>query len=247
LKVYHIAYEPSYGSVDIHIWTKCTLDCRACYTNWELYDFGLYDDALEDIKNRERQAPPDKFLSYDEVIAYLKPLEIKYAVFMGTEAALDPELPQLAKELHEKWNSYNILLTNGMVMPNLEDIDQVIFSLKAYSEDVFKAYTGRSNKTALKNFEAIAKAGKNLHAEVVYIPELIEADEVERVAQFVASVDPNISFRIDAYFPVPECPWRAATNEEVEIAAERAKKHMDNVTILTLDMKRIGDKAVRVY
>lgn len=247
MKVYHIAYEPSYGSVDIHIWTKCTLNCRACYTNWELYDFGLYDDALEDIKNRTRTVAPDKFLSYDEVINYLKPLKIKYAVFMGTEAALDPELPKLAKELHENWNSYNILLTNGVVMPNLDDIDQVIFSLKAYTEEVFNAYTGRSNKTALENFANIAKTGKNLHAEVVFIPELIEADEIEKVAQFVSSVDPKIPFRIDAYFPVPECPWRAATNAEVEEAADRARKYMENVTILTLDMKRIGDKAVKVY
>jgi pyruvate-formate lyase-activating enzyme len=247
LKVYHIAYEPSYGSVDIHVWTKCTLDCQACYTNWELFDFGLYDDALDDIKNRQRQEPPDKFLTYDEVIAYLEPLEIKFAVFMGTEAALDPELPRLAKELHDRWKSYNILLTNGIVMPDLKDIDQVIFSLKAFSEDLYREYTGRSNKSALRHFREIAETGINLHAEVVLIPELIEGDEIEKVAEFVATVNPEIPFRIDAYFPVPECPWRAANNQEVEEAAERARKHVNNVTILTLDMKRIGDKAVRVY
>lgn len=247
MKVYHIAYEPSYESVDIHIWTKCTLDCRACYTNWELYDFSLYDDATTEIMNRERQTPPDKFLTYDEVINLLTPLKIKYAVFMGTEAALDPELPRLTKELHERWRSYNILLTNGIVMPDLTDIDQVIFSIKAFSEEIYRKYTGRNNKSALKNFAEIARMGKNLHAEVVLIPELIEAEEIEKVAEFVASIDPNIPFRIDAYFPVPECPWRAASNAEVEYAAELAKKHMKQVTILTLDMKRIGDKAVRIF
>lgn len=247
MKVYHIAYEPSYGSVDIHIWIKCTLDCQACYTNWELYDFSLYDDATTEIMTRQRQTPPDKFLTYDQVMELLEPLEIKYAVFMGTEAALDPELPRLTKELHEKKHSYNILLTNGVVMPDLTDIDQVIFSIKAFSEDIYRKYTGRSNKSALKNFAAIAKMGKNLHAEVVFIPDLIEADEIKKVAQFVASVNPEIPFRIDAYFPVPECPWRAANNAEVEFAAELAKQHMKNVTILTLDMKRIGDKAIQIY
>jgi pyruvate-formate lyase-activating enzyme len=166
---------------------------------------------------------------------------------MGTEAALDPELPRLTKELHEKWGAYNILLTNGIVMPDLADIDQVIFSIKAFSEDIYRKYTGRNNKPALKHFADIAKMGKNLHAEVVHIPELIEADEIEKVAKFVASVNPEIPFRIDAYFPVPECPWRAASNAEVEYAAELAKKHMKNVTILTLDMKRIGDKAIKIY
>jgi len=247
LKVYHIAYEPSYGSVDIHIWTKCTLDCQACYTNWELYDFSLYDDATTEIMTRERTTPPDKFLSYNKVIELLKPLEIKYAVFMGTEAALDPEFPRLTKELHEKWHAYNILLTNGIVMPDLTDVDQVIFSIKAVSEDIYRKYTGRSNKPALKHFAEIAKMGKNLHAEVVLIPELIEAEEIEKVAKFVGSIDPNIPFRIDAYFPVPECPWRPASNQEVEHAAELAKKYMNKVTILTLDMKRVGDKAVRIF
>ncbi|AGG07687.1 MULTISPECIES: radical SAM protein [Dehalococcoides] len=249
MKVYHLAYEPSYHSMDFHFWTECNLKCRGCYTNYEVYDFGLLDDPVAEIITRERQAPPTKFLTFDQVMEKIDGYTIKYAVFLGTEAVLDPELPKLAKAVHEKYGSYNILLTNGIRMPDLTDIDQVIFSLKAYSEDIYRDYTSRSNKSALENLKKIhASLGeRKLHVEVVYIPDYIAKDEIEKVAQFLASIDKDMSFRIDAYFPIPGCPWRAANKEEVEEAAEVARKYLNNVVVLTLDMKRIGDKAVKVF
>ena len=78
------------------------------------------------------------------------------------------------------------------------------------------------------------------------IPGLIDEYEVEKVAEFIADIDPEIPYRIDAYFKVPDCPWEDATNEEVEHAAELARKHLKHVSYLTLDMKRIGDKALRI-
>ncbi len=247
MKVYHIAYEPSYQSVDFHFWTGCNLQCRGCYLNYEKLDFGLLDDPVAHIAIQERESPPQKFLSFDEVMAYVEPLKIKYAVFMGDEAALDPELPKLAKTLRQKFKSYNIILTNGRKMMDLENIDEVIFSIKAISEDIHRDYTGHSNKIILENFAKIYHTGKKLQAETVLIPEYFDPKEVERVAKFVASVDKDITFRIDSFFEVPGCPWRSATKEEVEEAAALAKKHLNNVTCLTLDMKRLGDKAVKVF
>lgn len=247
MKVYHIAYEPTYKSLDIHFWSKCNLDCRGCYTYYEKYDFGLIDDPVGEIATKPRESPPIRFLSFEQVMELLKGLEIKYAIFMGTEATLDPELPKLAKALHEKFHSYNIILTNGLKLTDMEHIDEVIFSIKAYSEDIHRDYTGKSNKKILGNFVKIYKMGKKMQAETVLIPDYIDAKEVECVAKFVASVDENITFRIDAYFPVRGCPWRAATKEEVAEAAELARKYLNNVTCLTLDMQRIGDKAVRIF
>ncbi len=248
MKVYHIAYEPSYKSLDIHFWTKCNLGCLGCYTNYEKLDFGLMDDPVSEIAQKPQpETEPERFLSPEEVMERLNGLEIKYAVFMGTEAALDPELPVLAKALHEKFNSYNIILTNGLKMTDMEHIDEAIFSIKAFSDDIHQKYTGRSNKKILENFRKMAQLVKKLQAETVFIPDYIDAQAVERVARFVASVDKNITFRVDDYFPVPGCPWRAATKEEVEEAARLARKHLDNVPTLTLDLKRVGDKAVRIF
>ena len=246
MKVYHIAYEPEYRSADIHFWTACNLKCRACYTRFEILDFGLYDDPITRIADKSPESPPQQFLTLSEVMAKLEGLFLERAIFIGTEPILDPEMPQLARALHQKFGCYNVLLTNGVHLGDLSDIDEVIFSIKAASPVQHLAYTGRDNHCILENFSLLARQGIKMQAETVLIPGLIDTAEVERVAEFVAGVDPTIPLRIDAYFPVPGCPWRAALREEVEVAAELARRHIQKVSVLTLDMKRTGDKPLRL-
>jgi pyruvate formate lyase activating enzyme len=246
MKVYHIVYEPTCKSVDIHFWTACNLRCRACYTKFETLDFGLYDDPIAHIAGKPLEAPPTKFLSHDEVMAVLKGLAIERAIFIGTEPTLDPEMPLLAASLHREFSAYNIMLTNGCIVPDLNDIDEVIFSLKAITPEIHVTYTGAGNFQILENFRRLYRSGKKMQAETVLIPGHIEAAEIEKVAAFIASVSPDIPLRIDAYFPVPGCPWRAATREEVVAAAELAKNHVRKVACLTLDMKRTGDKPLLI-
>jgi pyruvate-formate lyase-activating enzyme len=247
MKIYHIAYEPAFKSVDIHFWTKCNLGCRACYTDYEKLDFGLIDNPIAKINSKPKESPPTHFLSLADTVTLLKDINIERIIFMGIEPTLDPELPALAKAIHSKFNCYNIILTNGLKLTNLEHIDEVIFSIKTLSEGLHRDYTGKSNKAILRNFRVIYDSGKRLQAETVLIPNYIDRYEVEHIAKFIGGVDSNIPLRIDAYFPVGDNPWRAATAREVEAAAELAKKHLNKVNCLTLDMKRIGDKSVRLF
>jgi pyruvate-formate lyase-activating enzyme len=166
---------------------------------------------------------------------------------MGTEASLDPEMPALAASLHREFHSYNILLTNGFKAADMRDVDEAIFSLKAISPELHQDYTGRGNSTILKNFAALERSGKNLQAETVLIPGYIDSAEIERTAEFISGINREIKLRIDAYFPVGDNPWRAATSDEVEEAVRRARKYLKNVSCLTLDMKRIGDKPLRLF
>jgi len=46
MKIYHVVYDPSFKSVDIHFCTKCTLVCRTCHTCFETLDFGLFDNPI---------------------------------------------------------------------------------------------------------------------------------------------------------------------------------------------------------
>ena len=248
MKVYHLVYEPSFKSLDIHFWTSCSLNCRGCYTRFEKLDFGVIDDPVGKIAARSQpDEPPRRFLSLNELMSLIEDKEIKYAIFMGTEASLDPDLPRLAKALHQKFNCHNILLTNGVVLTDMEHIDEIIVSIKAISDDLHKDYTGRSNKKVLQNFVKIYRAGKKLQAETVLIPDYVDATEVEHIARFVASVDPEITLRVDAYFPVPSCPWRAATKEEVEKAAELARKHVKKVSCLSMDLEWQGERPKQIF
>ena len=247
MKIYHIAYEPTFRSLDIHFWTKCNLSCQACYTHYEKRDLGLLDDPIAGITQRPREKQPKRFLTLTEVISRIENLEIERAIFMGTEPTLDPEMPALAQALHHRFKCYNIILTNGLKAFDLKHIDEVIFSIKALSGELHCDYTGRSNKMIIRHFLAIYNSGKKLQAETVLIPDYIDKYEVERIAKFIADIDPNIPLRIDAYFPVGDNPWRAATASEVEAAAKLATKFLNKVNCLTLEMKRIGDKSVRIF
>ena len=247
MKIYHIAYEPAFRSLDIHFWTDCNLSCRACYTDYEKLDFGLIDDPIAKINTKPKESLPTRFLSLTEVMALIKDIDIERVIFMGTEPSLDPELPALTEALHHKFNCYNIMLTNGLKLTSLEHIDEVIFSIKAFSEGLHRDYTGKSNKVILRNFVTIYGSGKRLQAETVLIPDYIDKYEVERIARFIGGVGSSIPLRIDAYFPVGDNPWRAATAMEVEAAAGLTRKHLNKVNCLTLEMKRIGDKSVRIF
>ena len=167
---------------------------------------------------------------------------------MGTEAVLDAELPRLCRYLKEEKGAYNLVLTNAVALAaDMTHIDEFIISLKAMDAQVHQYYTGRNNAGIKENFQKIHALGKKIQAECVLIPGLVGKEEVAEIARFVGSVDPNILLRIDAYFPVPGCPWGPATNEEVEEAAAMAKKYVKNVNCLMLDMKRIGEKAVKIF
>lgn len=246
MNIFHITYEPTYRTLDLHFW-KCNLNCRGCYKNYEIYDLGLIDNAIEKMATKSLAQEPERFLSYDEVIRLTEELEIKYAIFMGTEAAIDPELPRLARALHNRHDSYNILLTNGLKLTDMTDIDEIIFSLKAFSDDIHREYTGKSNKKILINFKKIYDTGKKLQAETVLIPKYIDSKEVGELAGFVGGIDKDLTFRVIGYFPVPGCPWRAATGEDVEKAAELARKHLNNVTCMTSEMKGDNWKPKRIY
>ncbi len=247
MRVYHIVYEPSFRSATIHFWTECNLKCRGCFCNYEKLDFSLVDNWVDEVVKRNPQDPPTRFLSLEEVLGLLQKLDIERAIFIGTEPSLDPELPALARELHKRFNSYNIMLTNGLKLIDLTHIDEVVFSIKAVSDNIYRSYTGHSNKKMLENFKTIYNSGKKMQAECLLIPRMIDAQEIEKVAIFIANIDKNITLRIDGYFKVGNCPWPAATSDNVTRAAELARKYLNKVNYLTGDMELKGEKPVRIF
>lgn len=233
MNVYHITYAPMVKTVHLHFW-GCNLICRACLLKKEIYDCHLAetrDGIFKGIKKRPQI--PERFLDLAEVMQILGKLGVSRVVFMGAEPAIDRQLPQLAGALHREFVSYNILLTNGLRLPSLEAIDEVVFSLKAHTNELHRHYTGKSNKKAMENFVSLYNSGIKLRAESVLIPEYIDYLETENIAKFIAEVDKSIPYRIDAYIPISDNPWRRPTLQEMERAVSIARKYLLNVSCLT--------------
>jgi len=244
--IYHITYAPEAKNVSLHFW-GCNMRCRGCLCQKEIYDCHL-EETKDTIFEEVKQAPakPTRFLNSGQVWEILRNLDFSQVIFMGMEATLDPEFPRLAETLHREFRSYNISLTNGLKLAPLNDIDEVVVSIKAYRDELHQDYTGVSNKEILENFAKIHSLGKRLRAESVLIPDYIDSAEVEHVAHFIASVDSAIPYRIDAYFPAGKNPWRRAKPEEVEAAVAVARKYLLNVSCLKGDEK-LKYKVVQIY
>jgi len=244
--IYHISYAPEAKSLCLHFW-GCNMSCRGCLCQKEIYDCHLKEtkDAIfEETKKSTEE--PTHFLNFQEVKEILEDLDFSQVIFMGMEPTIDTRLPRLAEALHKKFQSSNILLTNGLRLIPMDYIDEVVLSIKAYRDDLHRDYTGVSNKKVLENFVRIYSSCKRLRAESVLIPDYIDCSELERIAEFIASIDKSIPYRIDAYFPAGENPWRRAQPEEVEAAVTAAKKHLLNVSCLRGD-EELKYEVMRIY
>ena len=247
LRVYHVVYEHTFKSIIFHHWTDCNLKCRGCYCKVEKLDFSLLPDWQMRLATNPPEMPPEKLLSFDEVVVLTDGLDIDRAIFIGVEPSLDPGLPTIAKEMKLRYNTYNILFTNGVSLPDLSDIDEVIFSLKAVTPKLYKDYTGGDNRKSMANFRKIYNMGRKLQAEITLIPGVIDASEIEKVAEFITSVDKNIPLRVTGFIKLSGVDFRAPTGAEVETAAVLAKKHLKTVNYLSGEMPRTGEPPIRLF
>ena len=221
MNVYHITYAPKTKTANLHFY-GCNFSCLGCIRKKTLYDVHL------------KTQPKGKicYLNLDEVLRILDRLGARKVILMGGEPTVDPELPTLTKKLRAS-GIHSVLLTNGHELNEelLENVNEICVSIKAYSDELHRKFTGKSNKNALKNFRKIYNSGVSLSSESIYIPGLIEAEEIKKITQFISSINSEIPYHIDAYIPVNDL-WRAPTSQEIENAVREARKHLKNVTYL---------------
>ncbi|MEW6162219.1 MAG: radical SAM protein [Nitrospirota bacterium] len=235
--VYHITYTPELKEICLYLDGGCNFSCHGCISKYHPEDCHL-EEMPRETKN--------KTLSEEEVISYLEPLSSKRVIFLGWEATQDRDFLPLARILKERFSTHNIFLTNGYEFIEDKAIDEVCVSIKAVTPSLFKDFTGKSNPIkVLKNFRRHYST-YILRAESVFIPDYIDLNEIGKIAQFIASVDPSIPYRIDAYIPIREDRFRRPTEEEMEKAKAVAEKYLKNVSILHRGVK-IKYKVERIY
>lgn len=228
--VYHISYHEGLKSA-VLFFKGCNFRCKGCLRKTIKFDCHL---------NEEIKVDKIRFLRINEIVDILSQVDLKTLVFEGEEPTVDKNLGNLCKAIDNKLNVDKILITNGYIMPPL-CFEVVEISIKAITKKIHEYYTGRSNDRVLENFRKCYELGANLMAETVYIPNLVDLDEIDKISRFIASVDPLIPLRIDAYWPVvKELPWRSPRREEILKAVEIAKRHLKNVKYLTSEFETIG-------
>ncbi|NYB27810.1 MAG: radical SAM protein [Methanobacteriaceae archaeon] len=212
MAIYKISYSEEFKRANIHNY-GCNFNCR-----WCSYKLG----------NRPK---PNRFLDLEKIKEILSRLDIERVHFVGGEVSTYSLLEKVADFAKNDLGIYTkIGHSNGYNLPP-KSIDAISVSIKSLSEDFYIKYTGKSNKPVLENFQTVYELGIEVDASSVYIPELIDHDEIEEIVTFIADIDPKIPYHITGYIPVPGAPWRTPTWDEIVKAQEIAEDYLQQVEV----------------
>lgn len=177
-----------------------------------------------------RYPPPTRFLSIDEIKKLLKTVVLEKLNFMGGEPSIAKELPELLEYAKNELSAKTFLgHTNGSLLP-IKNLDGANVGLKAWDKKVHLKYTGREKDKIFDNFLRAFESGMELKANVVFVPHLVDLDQIEAIAEWLSKLSIEIPFHIMGYIPVPGQPYTRPTLEQMATAARICEKHLKNVT-----------------
>ncbi len=129
--------------------------------------------------------------------------------FTGGDLTCSPEFYiKCTERIKSETDLWVLIETNGYgltpkTLDELKDagVDSFWLDIKAFDSGDHKWLTGCFNRHILRLPEEIVKRGFVLEVLSLYIPKLIETDQLRKIAQLIFDVDPEIPFTILAFFP----------------------------------------------
>ncbi len=216
---FKITYNEKYRFATLHNF-GCTFRCPVC-------SYKLRSGA--DGKSGQSYPRPQRFLSVDEMKQVLQSVAIEKVFFMGGEPTVAMELPEMLAFARNDLGVKTYLgHTNGSRLP-LENLNGANVGLKAWDEKVHEQYTGRPKQPIFDNFAAAVAGGLEMKANVVFVPGLVDVDQMEAIAAWLASLNPDIPFHVMGYIPVPGQPYERPTTQQMDQATDACRKHLKHV------------------
>jgi pyruvate formate lyase activating enzyme len=232
---HRITYNEKYRFATLHNY-GCTFRCPVC--SYKLRSGAAGSAGLSHPR-------PVSFLTVEQMKDALGSVTIDKVFFMGGEPTVAVELPEMLEFAKESLGARTYLgHTNGSMLP-LANLDGANVGLKAWDEKVHLAYTGRPRQAIFDNFSAAHAAGLEMKANVVYVPALVDVDQVEAIAAWLATLSKEIPFHVMGYIPVPGQPYHQPTTEQMALAVEACRKHLANVASSRLDSQQALDLQAR--
>ena len=224
------------------------------YYNLALFFYGCSFDCLYCQNWSHKRLSDGKLTAADELIEHtLRDFRITCWCWFG--GSPEPQLPfainasrRILEEKPEKRIVRICFEWNGCGAPELVKRagelaylsgGNIKFDLKAYTPSVHHALTGRSNERALENFELIYREFYErrrdvpvLNATTLLVPHYVDEIEVAGIAEFIASLDPEIPYSLLIFHPDYLMSDMTITpRKQVERCYQAAKKHLKRVNI----------------
>lgn len=204
----------------------CNFDCKGCFAMAkreagralsveELLDLLvkscrlIYGGLVEDVQmtGGEPTKDPDYLLS---LIRGLRELGVNKIGISTNGHMLDRDLVEALKSL---------------------SVDYIKLDLKAYTDEIHKWYTGESNINVLRAIRLLHEYGLNFYVRTIFIPDIVDVPEVEKIAKFLTCLDKNILYRLYQFAPeqLDFKLSRGPREEEMLKAFDVARKYLDKV------------------
>ena len=207
----------------------CNLSCPFCHN----HDISMGDGMVTEY----REITPEELT---ELAAAYREQKDAYGrgnigvAFTYNEPLAGYEFVRDTAKLVRERGMKNVLVTNGTAeLPVLEEIlpfiDAMNIDLKGFTEDYYRKLGG--SLEAVKAF--VRRAAEECHVELttLIVPgENDSEEEMEREAEWIASVDPEIVLHVTRFFPRYKMNDREATDvETVYRLRDIAVKYLKNV------------------
>jgi pyruvate formate lyase activating enzyme len=232
---FRITYNEKYRFATLHSF-GCTFRCGVC--SYRLRSGAGGTPGLSFPR-------PDKFLTVPEMKLALRTVPVDKIYFMGGEPTVSKELPEMLDFAKNELGAKTYLgHTNGSRLP-LPNLNGANVGIKAWDEKVHLEYTGRPKRLIFDNFAAAVAAGLEMKANVVFVPGLVDVDQVQAIAEWLAALNPEIPFHIMGYIPVPGQPYQRPTDAQMATAKQACEKHLRPVAISHLTCEQAMDLTAR--
>lgn len=198
---------PEYGHINLAVfYGSCNLDCLYCQ-NWHYRGMAA------------RRSPP---LSVEELVNMASDRRVSCVCFFGGDPSTQIVHALMASnrilDMGERegriiricWETnghVNRRFLRKMVDVSLKSGGIIKFDIKAWTPSVYKALTGADIRPVIENFETVARYIDErpevplLTASTLLVPGYVDVEEVEGIAEFIASLDPEIPYTLLAFHP----------------------------------------------
>ncbi|MEN2984122.1 MAG: radical SAM protein [Dictyoglomaceae bacterium] len=189
----------NYGYKNLAVfYASCNFNCLYCQ-NWHYHDYlkkksPIYSvkDLIEKIDNRTScicffGGDPTPQIAH--ALALAKKVKNKVRICWETNGSMNFEI---LKEM------FSVSLESGGIIK---------FDLKAFDERIHIALTGVSNKKTLENFQWVGEETRKfkdkivLVASTLLVPGYVTEEEVEKIADFISKINPNIPYSLLGFSP----------------------------------------------
>ena len=176
--------------------------------------------------------------------------------FTGGDLCCKPDFyTECARLIKEKTELWVLIETNGygLTPENLNllreaGVDSYWLDIKAFDDETHKWLTGCSNRGILALPEEMLKRGFVLEVLSLYIPKVVETQQLTEIGRLLSRLDPTIPFTILAFFPENQMmDYRHPTAQEmVEAFLEVKATGLENVRLGNTGVFVKGDEDYRL-